>query len=419
MSSRALRNDGADYALDARARPSVLRRFEPALEAEYRIFLDAALLLRVRWALGAAVVVLCVYAGLDLIMIPAQILPEVLAMRLGLMVLPPLLVLAVSFHPRCRHLHVLAGLACLAAGLGAVTLIVRTRVLGMPVDYEGVLLLLMYIYGCGAMRLGTAVACGTTICVVYPLAEAWAGLPQDALMARTLFIVTTNVIGIITAWIFDQEARGNFLVTRQLRGMAHRDFLTGLPNRRAFAERIGAIWQDACSGKRPLGIAVIDVDRFKAYNDHYGHPAGDRVLRAVAQVLAAHVRGPGALVARHGGEEFVCAWSDVGLDALRATLQAIQRDIASLDIAHEGAGMTGGRLTVSIGLHYLQPGPGQSMAEALQQADNALYQAKANGRNATVVHRSDGEATTASQSPADAASRADAATTDPALAQPG
>src|SRR5690606_6978291 len=106
MSSRALRNDGADYALDARARPSVLRRFEPALEAEYRIFLDAALLLRVRWALGAAVVVLCVYAGLDLIMIPAQILPEVLAMRLGLMVLPPLLVLAVSFHPRCRHLHV-------------------------------------------------------------------------------------------------------------------------------------------------------------------------------------------------------------------------------------------------------------------------------------------------------------------------
>src|SRR5690606_5506844 len=166
---------------------------------------------------------------------------------------PPLLALLASLRVQSgRVLHLLAGWACLNAGLGAVVLVVRTRVLGMPVDYEGVLLLLMYVYGCGAMRLRTAVACGTTICVAYPLAEAWAGLPPDALQARTLFIVTTNVIGMVTAWILDQEARGNFLVARQLRGMAHVDFLTGLPNRRDFSERIEAAWQQASAERRPL-----------------------------------------------------------------------------------------------------------------------------------------------------------------------
>lgn len=371
-------------------RRGLLQRFEPAVEADYRVFQDAALALRVRWALGAAVAVLCVYLMLDLIMIPAEILPQVIVMRIGLMVLPPLVVLALSASPRWRpHLHTMAGLACLCAGMGAVILITGTRVLGMPVDYEGVLLLLMYLYGCGAMRFGTAIACGTTICVAYPLAEALAGLPRDELMVRTLFIVTTNVIGIVTAWILDQEARNNFVVTRQLRGMAHRDFLTGLPNRRAFAERIGPVWERAAGSQRPLGIALIDVDWFKAYNDRYGHPAGDRVLRAVARVLAAHVRKPTDLIARQGGEEFVCVWSDADLDGLRGIADAIHADIAALDIRHEGSGDPSQRLTLSIGLHYLLPRPGQSAAEAVQQADDALYQAKAGGRNATVITRAD------------------------------
>jgi len=370
------------------ARHGLLRRFAPALEAEYRVFQEAALRKRVPWALGAAACVLGVYAVLDLFLIPRQILSDVLVVRLGLMLLPPLAVLSLVRLPRWRnHVQLLAGLACLSAGLGAVTLITRTRVLGMPVDYEGILLVLMYVYGCGAMQFGTAILCGTTICIAYPLAEAWAGLPRDELLMRTIFICTTNVIGIVTAWILDQEGRGNFVVTRQLRGLAHLDYLTGLPNRRAFAERVEALWEQAGARQRPMAIALVDVDWFKAYNDHYGHPAGDQVLRAVGQVLARHARGPQDLVARYGGEEFVCVWYEASLAQVQEILRAVHADIAALDIAHAGSEAPHGRLTLSIGLHHLVPRPGQAMHEALQQADQALYEAKAGGRNTTVLVR--------------------------------
>jgi hypothetical protein len=165
---------------------------------------------------------------------------------------------------------------------------------------------LMYLYGCGAMRFGIAVACGTTLCLAYPLAELWAGLPPEQVATRTMFIVTTNVIGIVTAWILDQELRRNFLVTLQLRKVARQDSLTGLLNRRALDEGMARLWQQAGQAQTPLAVALVDVDWFKAYNDHYGHPGGDRVLRSVARVLAAHARGSGDLVSRYGGEEFVC-----------------------------------------------------------------------------------------------------------------
>jgi diguanylate cyclase (GGDEF) domain len=386
MVSTAFRSPGDGDNIDQPRRHGLLRRFEPKLEAEYRQFLEAALVVRIRWALGAAVGVLIVYALLDLFVAPRPIMAEVVTLRLVMMVLPLVVLLAASYRERWRaSLDTMTGLACLCVAMGAVTLIARTRKLGMPLDYEGVLLVLMYLYGCGAMRLHTAIACGTATTVVYPLAELWAGLPHEQLAMRTLFIVTTNVIGIITAWVLDQEGRGNFLMTRQLRGMAHRDYLTGLPNRRAFAERIDAVWEQAREQQRPLGIALMDVDWFKAYNDRYGHQAGDRVLRAVGRVLARHARGPLDMVARHGGEEFVCVWYDASLEEVEATLAAIHADIAGLGIRHEGSHVPGARLTISIGLHYLQPMPGRTVTEALLRADQALYEAKAGGRHATVV----------------------------------
>jgi len=386
MVSTAFRTDGEGDPVNPPRRYGLLRRFEPQLEAEYRLFQDAALVARIRWALGAAVGVLLAYAIFDLFVAPPPIMGEVVFLRLLLMVAPLVLLLAASFREEWRGiLHRLAGLACLCTALGAVVLVTRTRALGMPLDYEGVLLVLMYLYGCGAMRLHTAILCGTTTTVVYPLAEAVAGLPADELAMRTVFTVTTNIIGIITAWVLDQEGRGNFLMARQLRGMAHRDYLTGLPNRRAFAERIDAVWQRARAEQRPLGIALMDVDWFKAYNDRYGHPAGDRVLRAVGRVLGAHARGPLDMVARHGGEEFVCVWYDASLADVETTLAAIHADIAGLGIEHEGSHVPGKRLTLSIGLHYLYPQPGRAVTEALLRADQALYEAKASGRHTTVV----------------------------------
>lgn len=235
------------------------------------------------------------------------------------------------------------------------------------------------------MRFGLAVATCSAICVAYPLASAWARLEDHDLIVRTLFIVTTNVIGIANAWVLDQEARRTFENTRQLHGMAHRDFLTGLLSRRAFAERMDVLWRQAIRERRPLSVALIDVDCFKRYNDHKGHLAGDEALRRLAGVLARHAQRPMDLAARHGGEEFVCVWYDTPLAAAAPILAAIHADVARLESPHETSTVASRRLSLSIGACEVLPTPGSRLADAIRRADLALYEAKAGGRDRTAI----------------------------------
>src|SRR5690606_36143529 len=150
MNSPAQRTDSDGDSLAAPRRLGLFRRFESGLEAEDRAFQDAAQVKRIRGALGAAVVVLFGCTVLGLFVAPKPIMGEVVALRLSLMVMPLLLLLAASYRQQWRSiLHHIAGAACrLCAALGAVTLVVRSRYQGLPLDYEGVLLVLMYMYGC-------------------------------------------------------------------------------------------------------------------------------------------------------------------------------------------------------------------------------------------------------------------------------
>lgn len=169
----------------------------------------------------------------------------------------------------------------------------------------------------------------------------------------------------------------------QLAGLANKDGLTGIANRRCFNERLDAAVEIAKRSREPLSLLMVDVDHFKAYNDTYGHPAGDEVLRALAKALQASCRGGSDLVARYGGEEFAVIMPGASEAVARKTADRIAVSVRELDIPH--AFSDRGRITVSIGISTLSPGMVGDPSVLLETGDKALYAAKCAGRDTVRV----------------------------------
>lgn len=173
--------------------------------------------------------------------------------------------------------------------------------------------------------------------------------------------------------------------TELLRRLAMQDGLTGIANRRRFEATIAADWRRAQRNGRPLTLMMIDVDHFKAYNDRYGHQAGDACLRAVARILEDSVRRASDLVARYGGEEFAILLGDAGDGPgaleVAGTIHQAMRDA---EMPHD-ASSTAGWVTASVGVATVHPAAGEGPEALIRAADRALYQAKAGGRNRTSV----------------------------------
>ena len=165
---------------------------------------------------------------------------------------------------------------------------------------------------------------------------------------------------------------------RKLSALTVTDPLTGLANRRRFDAVFADEWARGCRSRQPLAIIMLDIDYFKAYNDHYGHQAGDECLRAVAQVLQTSARRAGDLVARYGGEEFVAADADLG--NARELAETMRRSVELLALPHE-LSKAAAVVTVSLGVAVVVPTEYLQAARLLHLADDALYRAKNAGRN--------------------------------------
>ncbi|MEV7629496.1 diguanylate cyclase [Actinoplanes sp. NPDC089786] len=181
----------------------------------------------------------------------------------------------------------------------------------------------------------------------------------------------------------EELARAN----ERLERMSHTDALTGLPNRRRLDDILEAEWQRALRDKSPLAVAMIDIDQFKLYNDHYGHPAGDRCLHQVASTLAGSVRCTDH-VARYGGEEFCIVMP--GATLCGAVAAAERTRIAVEELAEPHTVSTHGTVTISIGIALARPDGYQTPGDLVRRADQFLYQAKENGRNRTVSENGPG-----------------------------
>ena len=164
---------------------------------------------------------------------------------------------------------------------------------------------------------------------------------------------------------------------------AHKDPLTQLGNRLRLQEDLETFQDRAARYRQSCCAALCDIDFFKTFNDHYGHQAGDKVLRTVAETIRDSLRGSDA-VYRYGGEEFLILMPEQTIESGSTAAGRILRAVENLAIPHKGNAQTG-IVTMSAGVASLDPTDGKTMASLLKEADKALYRAKGTGRNRVAV----------------------------------
>nr|WP_320048857.1 diguanylate cyclase [uncultured Desulfuromonas sp.] len=210
----------------------------------------------------------------------------------------------------------------------------------------------------------------------------------------TKMVVHRKPVGIVTVFrdisrrlARDQELRQmtNKLehANKELTRLARIDGLTGLANRRWFDESLDCLWKKSLRNGHEFAVLMVDIDHFKAFNDHYGHLAGDECLKSVAKTLCECCKRPGDVVARYGGEEFAILLPETkGRDALHVA-KRIQVRLQSQAIEHQMSPVLD-RLTVSIGISSRKAEPGVEVVDLVGEADRCLYHAKSGGRNQVV-----------------------------------
>jgi diguanylate cyclase (GGDEF)-like protein/PAS domain S-box-containing protein len=202
--------------------------------------------------------------------------------------------------------------------------------------------------------------------------------------ARVARLPAGNGLGDYLVTLRDADQRRHFeesldKANHELKTLASTDALTGLANRRQFDATLHKEWYRALRDATPLGLLMIDLDRFKALNDRFGHQMGDAFLARVGQVIRDNVRRAGDMAARYGGEEFAVVLPGTAAAGALEIAEHIRRAVAAADTSDLVEG--GHRLSVSIGVAATVALAGGGSATLVHSADAALYQAKRNGRN--------------------------------------
>lgn len=261
---------------------------------------------------------------------------------------------------------------------------------GVRLFYFALLLVLPLLY----YRRGWRMLTGMGSIVVALFLMAHFGAAQAALPEFVLDIMFIgNVLGAmsmlaILVHLFNTEIvrieRALSRSNAMLQKLSLTDELTGLTNRRSLMQSLPREWAHLRREQAPLTLLMCDVDDFKSYNDHYGHPAGDQVLRKVAEALASAAQRPSDLVARYGGEEFVLLLPDTGETEGRTVADRVLAAVRTLALPH-GFSRATPIVTVSIGLACMRSAPDGDFNRLLKAADQALYLAKEQGRNGVAV----------------------------------
>ncbi|MEX3965870.1 diguanylate cyclase [Paraburkholderia sp. EG286B] len=208
--------------------------------------------------------------------------------------------------------------------------------------------------------------------------DIYAAWRRRALTIGTL--MGTFAIGFVgLSFVLATQLRRRMRAESELQLLARTDSLTGLNNRRTLGEILEQEWRRARRARSVFSLLFVDIDRFKAYNDQYGHQAGDDALAAVARCIGENIRRPADTAARYGGEEFIVVLPDTLLEGACAIAEKIRHAISELAIEH--AGSEYGRVTASIGSASWSPDQDVDVTQVIKAADQALYDAKARGRN--------------------------------------
>jgi diguanylate cyclase (GGDEF)-like protein len=358
-------------------------RFARVIEAEFQEEFAHQHLARMRIGFGVAVVLYLVFLLLRLRTESGPVEDWALSLRLA--AIATMLATVGASYVRQLRPHVpylvLASYAVFAGGVTAIECLAQRY--GASRHYEVLILLSFHVYVFSGLLFRSALLAGAFIFLAYLIGGALGGLASKAWGYQLLFIALTHAIGGAALYLVERVERDNFLRRRLLVVLAAHDSLTGLFNRMAFFQQFERTVRMAVRAQMPIGVVLLDIDYFKAYNDRYGHLEGDACLRAVAQAVAEEFRRPLDVVARYGGEEFVGVWYDVQPQSIRSLADQVRAAVQALRIANRDA--PSGRITVSVGAVVGIPQEGESLLALIQRADTALYEAKERGRNRVVV----------------------------------
>lgn len=367
-------------------------RFEPQLEREYDQYLGAAAIRQRRIAIVLALLIWCGFVAVDLHRLQpfnegvqlSETAEWLLHLRwavLGLLVGAQLMILV----KRLEFLT-LPMTPWVIALTGIVTALINMLYsrLGMQASYDGVILLTIAAFFPLGMTFYTSLMVGLAISIGSFLLAQWL-LIGDYLRAFNLTTVYLFLGVLVSAgggYLRDHNQREQFLSRHLLNWLAERDSLTGLYNRRSLEQKLAVLFLQARRQKCRIGLVLVDLDHFKAYNDSYGHRAGDLALQRVARVLHDFARRPLDMAVRLGGEEFALLLFDCDEQALHGLAEEVRLAIEQLAIEHRGSA-TLPVMTASLGMALSVPE--ESSGTLYQRADEALYRAKHAGRNQVLL----------------------------------
>jgi diguanylate cyclase (GGDEF)-like protein len=358
-------------------------RFSGALlEKEFRDFYIAQNLPRARLSGLIALILVLAVTSIDLIL--GSQTTELNTLRLG--VLCPIVAvigIAISLPGARRYYTEVAAVGVTLVGF-VVTYIADLAALhGQSYVLAGLVLVILYACLFLGLLFDIAITIAAMLVLTHFVMGVFLGLPLSELYYMTAMLGAAAVIGGIATYNLEHALRTNFLETRLLNELAERDGLTGLYNRRIFDDYIGRVWRQSRREDVALEIIFVDIDYFKIYNDLYGHQAGDDCLKKVASSIARCAKRPFDFLARYGGEEFVLVLYGPPDDYARALPEQIRADVLDLLISHAGS-IAAKHVTVSVGVALARAGSTRSLNGAIQTADEALYQAKREGRNRVI-----------------------------------
>lgn len=324
------------------------------------------------------------------LVIDAVLLPGTFALAVFLhaLVVTPILLAAGLIYRTCRSATLCETAAALvpAAIVGQIMVVFAVNGTEAASQYQ-YLALLVLVHTNMNQRLAFRPALASTALVgaIYLGTLLSAPVPMGVKVLGAALMAGVAYLSLRSNWFMEEERRAAFLGRLHVQlqreataNAAKHDALTGLVNRRCLDEEARRLW-DLGEASSPVAVIMIDIDHFKAFNDRYGHIAGDTCLKRVAGAIAAELRGSDDLAVRFGGEEFLMVLPQTGARRATEIAERIRRRIAGLGIPHEAA-HPGAVVTASLGVATGRVSV-HSLAELISGADIALYEAKRGGRD--------------------------------------
>ena len=360
-------------------------RFPEPLESEFRAEHLVSSLRWVRMCLFMAVGTSMGFAIIDHWVIHADnSIPDLARFGLQLPVL--LICLLATFKPFYLNWYQFAMQICGPLfGIGTVVMASYAQDQHTALVGARILLVAFFFFFMSGLRMWQALR-GNLIMLAALITAGVMGLIRVEVATYLSFaLVCANVIGTVGAYALEHANRTSFLERKLLVEIAELDGLTRLLNRQTFESRVRDAWQRAIKERHAVTVIMVDVDHFKLYNDHYGHQAGDDCLRRVAAAVRSAVAvKPGDFVARYGGEEIIAVLPRRTHEDTHEIAEKIVTTVAALEVPH-ATSPDHKRVSVSVGAATHLPPITASYDSVVRLADSALYSAKRQGRNQSVV----------------------------------